>query len=203
MGSSTLRSTVSCGLIALGTVLGASAQAAPSLCDDIAGNLVTNCGFETGDFTGWTTVPAAQGTSMGVDGFLPNSGDFGAFFGAFIPPFLDSFYQTIPLITGGTYVLSFWLGNEGGPANSFEVSFGPVDNVFFDAQPFSYTLNTVTFVATSNSAKLTFTGSQVPEFFDIDDVSVVAVAEPGSLVLLGLGLAGLGFGRGKKACVRH
>jgi hypothetical protein len=25
-----------------------------SLCDAVAGNIVTNCGFETGDLTGWT-----------------------------------------------------------------------------------------------------------------------------------------------------
>jgi hypothetical protein len=32
----------------------APAMAIPSQCDAIAGNLVTNRGFETGDFSGWT-----------------------------------------------------------------------------------------------------------------------------------------------------
>jgi len=27
----------------------------PSICDGITGNLVMNCGFETGDFTDWST----------------------------------------------------------------------------------------------------------------------------------------------------
>ena len=30
----------------------------PSICDAVVGNLVKNCGFETGDFPPWTATPA-------------------------------------------------------------------------------------------------------------------------------------------------
>ena len=50
------------GSIAIAVVMGAivsglgsgSAIAIPSICDSIAGNLVANCGFETGTFSSWT-----------------------------------------------------------------------------------------------------------------------------------------------------
>src|ERR1039458_8470663 len=53
-----------------------------SLCAAISPNLVTNCGFETGDFTGWTTGGNALnpgGNYYGVDAFDANSGNFGAY----------------------------------------------------------------------------------------------------------------------------
>ena len=42
------------GMSSILSGFGSAAMATPSLCDSIAGNLVANCGFETGDFTGWT-----------------------------------------------------------------------------------------------------------------------------------------------------
>ena len=46
-------------------------------------NLVTNPGFETGDFTGWAL--SGDTTFTGVDGFSPHSGSFGAFLGTDFP----------------------------------------------------------------------------------------------------------------------
>src|SRR5580700_9508392 len=57
------------------TLVASRSQATASICDAIAGNLVTNCGFETGDFTGWTLsgndVPGALGNLYGVEGTDP------------------------------------------------------------------------------------------------------------------------------------
>ena len=39
--------------------------------DAILGNLVLNCGFETGDFTDWTMTPAAVGSNFGVESIPP------------------------------------------------------------------------------------------------------------------------------------
>ena len=55
------------GALVLGWVLSSQASAAP---------LVTNGGFETGVFTGWTVTGADVFT--GVDGLTTHSGDFGS-----------------------------------------------------------------------------------------------------------------------------
>src|ERR1700728_1754539 len=64
-------------------------RAGSSICAAVAGNLVANCGFETGDFTGWTVtgsdVPLSEGILYGVEGqdpidlIYPNSGNYQAF----------------------------------------------------------------------------------------------------------------------------
>jgi len=51
------------------------------VCGSIAGNVVANCGFETGDFSGWTLSGNLQGGAppnfyYGVDNTNPNSGSY-------------------------------------------------------------------------------------------------------------------------------
>src|SRR5690242_3646121 len=102
-------------VLALGT--SASADGVASLCDSVTLNLVTNCGFETGDFSGWTTTEAASGSLFFVaDASLiaVNSGDFAAAFGAFMPPDTDTISQSIATIPGQPYVVSFFLMNDVG-----------------------------------------------------------------------------------------
>jgi hypothetical protein len=191
------------GLMAAATVLGfaGSAQAnplvppvggdPPSICDAIAGNLVTNCGFETGDFTGWTQTPAGSGSSFGVDG-LPHSGEDAAFFGATDPPDEDMISQSISTIPGQAYNITFFLWNDlefpGEPStNQFTAMFdGNTLLSLTNADgPLDYTEVTRTMVATSTSTTLSFGAYQVLDFFLLDDVSVTAaVPEPASLALL-------------------
>src|SRR5207342_1372158 len=67
-------------------------------------NLVTNGGFETGDFTGWTNGGNTGFT--GVDPGIQHSGTYGAFFG---PIGSNGFLsQTLATTAGGVYTLSFW-----------------------------------------------------------------------------------------------
>jgi hypothetical protein len=47
----------------------------PSECDATPGNLVANCGFETGDFTSWTQSGDLSFTDVDPD--CAHSGDFG------------------------------------------------------------------------------------------------------------------------------
>jgi hypothetical protein len=54
-----------------------TANAALSFAQPAKANLITNPGFETGDFTGWTQVfGAVTGTFLGVN---PHSGNFQRF----------------------------------------------------------------------------------------------------------------------------
>src|SRR5207248_5370847 len=107
------------GSIAIAVVMGAivsglgsgSAIAIPSICDGIAGNIVANCGFETGTFASWTQS-GNTGFAGVSGGGVENSGDFGAFFGPVGS--LGFITQNLPTTAGGTYDLEFWLRSVEG-----------------------------------------------------------------------------------------
>ena len=72
---------IALAVVAMLVVGAGSANATPSLCNGVAGNLIQNCGFETGTFSGWNTSPAASGSDFGVGGG-GYTGSFDAYFGA-------------------------------------------------------------------------------------------------------------------------
>src|SRR6185369_13262830 len=96
-----------------GAVLGFWASAAT------AQNFITNGGFETGNFSGWTQSGNTGFT--GVNGGSAHSGSFGAFFGPVGS--LGFISQTVNL-AAGTYRLSYFLNNDGGSPNAFTAQFG-------------------------------------------------------------------------------
>jgi hypothetical protein len=184
----------------------------PSICDSIAGNLVNNCGFETGvSITNWTTARASMGSLVGVNPVNPNSGSFAAFFGASSPPLVDQISQSIPTIAGNAYDVSFFLTDTvvtpgAVPNNQFTAMFGSTVLLsLINAAPFPYTEFDNTVLATGPSTTISFSAYNVPDFFYLDDVSVVPVPSPAlppwaSLALLGTGLACLTFvGRRRNA----
>jgi PEP-CTERM motif-containing protein len=188
-----------------------SGGGAPSICNAIAGNLVNNCGLENGNFTGWTTTPAAFGSDFDVTSnpTFVNSGNFGSAFGATNPPFKDMISQSIPTIAGDAYSISFFLRNNGGTPSQITGMFGSTNFLSLtDPAPFGYTEFTDTVVATGNSTALSFAAFQAPNFFGLDDVSVlpvavpVAVPEPASLVLLGGALFAFGAIRRRRRAVQ-
>lgn len=202
-----LTSALAGGLIAAAAALGfaGSAAAAPSLCNAIAGNLVANCGFETGDFTDWTATRAARGSSFGVNNDNPHSGTYEAAFGAFVPPDEDSISQTIATTAGDTYDISFFLANSHGimtPNNQFTAMFdGTTLLSLTNAAPFPYTAYNDSVVATGSSTTLSFAAYNVPAIFYLDDISVVpaaAVPEPAALTLFAGALLALGLIRWRR-----
>jgi hypothetical protein len=191
-------SAIRCGAAALvlATFFAGAAQA----------NIVTNSGFETGNFTGWTLSGDTSFTF--VDDFSPHSGTFGAFLGT--SGSTGSITQTLATTVGVSYDIEFWLNTAVKP-NFFSVSFGGVvldsltDITTSSSIPSPhYTLFSHTILASSASTDLVFTFRHDPWGWDLDDVSVeaaTAVPEPGSLPLLAGGLIVLlALRRGYRNC---
>jgi len=176
--------------LVLATFLAGAAQA----------SIITNPGFETGNFTGWALSGDTSFTA--VDNFSPHSGSFGAFLGTSVgtPGSTGSITQTLATTVGVLYDIEFWLSTPIMP-NFFSVSFdGIVLDSLTDITTSSsipipvYTLFSYTALASSTSTNLVFTFRHDPWGWDLDDVSVeaaTAVPDPGSLPLFGGGLIAL------------
>jgi hypothetical protein len=164
-----------------------------SICDAVLGNLVVNCGFETGDFSGWSNTGNTGFT--GVSGSAPyvNSGNFGAQLG---PVGSDGFLSQNVGSNTHTYNVSFYLYNDGGTPNDFTVLWNGVDvgPDLVDVGGFSYIqfAGVLSGNSGAGSNSLTFQFRQDPAYWGLDDVVVTgSVPEPSSLILMGSGLLGL------------
>jgi hypothetical protein len=193
----TLRSTRYVGAIcaAVGLALSASGPA------QAAAIPLVNGSFETGDFTGWTVTgnTGFAGVTCPGPGPIVAQGNCSAFLGAVGS--LGFLNQTFD--AGSNVAVSFtfsWSGDGGTPSEfSAEIDGVPMLDLF---DPPAIGMHQVTVSGMTNNVSGTHTFSfnerNDPGFMFVDAVSG-SIPEPATLGLIGIALAGLGFGRRRVA----
>jgi len=180
-------------IAALSTVLAALATVSA----DASAALVSNGGFETGDFSGWTLSSNSQPSQNTVTNAAPKSGVYAARLGqvdlGIIYPTHNeaTLSQTIQTVIGQDYTWSFWLANSKclGTTYTNQCGTGDFSARFGDntrtivpfgapTNPFDYVFFSFTDTATSSSTTLSFTFLHNPGHWRLDDVSVTATAVP-------------------------
>lgn len=210
--------------LAAGLTLWAAASHAAGGCDATAGNLVRNCGFESGSFSSWTLsgndVPQTEGNLYGVevgtdpDGYAPHGGVYQAYFGDGVAN-ATTLAQTLSTKAGDSYLISFYVAQDGGPPDGayttphLTASFGGTALASVSAVPLQgYTAYTFTAKAGAASSLFSLTLGNDTGYFLVDDVSVVdrtsPVPEPAPWLMMAGGLLTLGLaGRRRRAVARR
>ena len=192
----------------IGTLISARQAKADDVCAT-AENLVRNCGFETGNFSGWSV--SGNTANAGVDAQDAHTGNFGAYlagFGSFNSGdtnFTDV-GQTLPTTPGTSYTLRFYWAHFANtdviPDNYFSAYVDgnrifQTTQISIANQNYGYALP-YRFVASSAATSLDFLAEDANFYFSLDDVSVTPTPEPASLWLIVPTLAGLYFARRRR-----
>jgi hypothetical protein len=157
-----------------------------------AGPILTNGDFETGNLTGWTL--------SGNTGFTGVDGGCGYGSYCFVTGPVGSLgylSQTVADTAGQTFLLSFYLENNGGTPSEFQVNWD--GTTIYDVQNgpgFGWTQYSFQ-VPTTGSDTLEFGFQQDPAYWYLDNV--VLSPEPGSILLVCAGMAALALLRRKRS----
>ena len=160
-----------------------------------AQELVTNGGFENGDFSGFTQTGNTGLTGVFSSPFVA-SGEFAAYFGPVGST--GGITQSLSTNAGQSYLISFDLRNlDGQTPNFYNVLFGGV-SLFSatDSAAFNYTNFSTTATAVGASTALAFNFRHDPYYFLLDNVSVTAVngavPEPATWAMMLMGFGAMG-----------
>ncbi|HEX4747978.1 MAG TPA: PEP-CTERM sorting domain-containing protein [Bryobacteraceae bacterium] len=197
-----MRNALLLSLSALVVLVIAAPARAASICNSVSGNKVTNCGFESGSFSGWSVTgnSVTNINDVGVDNGNPNSANYAAYFGApsayassgnqgtanMYGP-VTTLSQTITTLPDEYYLVTFYVDNNGcsvsdNPGcgdyhNYFDAYFSSrqlvlVDNVPYQGAYSQYQFLVGTGTGIYDSGVLQFDFTNDSDYFYIDDVSV-------------------------------
>ena len=175
------------------------ASSAEAQCGSVVGNMVQNCGFETGDFTGWTMgTPFITSNwnkvAGGMNAHTGSDGWWGGYIGQ--PTFLS---QTLTTVAGQEYNFGFWFNSpygQNGQPNAMVARWDGVDVVNLVDPPIAdWTYYSFDVVASGASTTFEIGLQQDLGYEGIDDVQVTtatdAAPEPAALVYMVTGLIGV------------
>src|SRR5262245_25104746 len=149
-----------------------TAVAAVSFAYPAKANLITNPGFETGDFTGWTFTGVA-GVLGTFNNVAPHSGNFQAEMTS-LPNFSASLSQSVATTPGATYTVDFFAAAATNitPNFTLNVTFGgtTIFSHIFNSNT-GYTEYTFIVPASASSTALMFTNTGIGSLL-LDDISV-------------------------------
>lgn len=162
-------------------------------------NLVQNGGFETGDLTYWLlTGNRADAYTFADDGrvisgLVPHTGSWAASLGQNFSETSDVGHlsQTLPTTSGQLYQIVFWLnsiGDSKGVTTPNQLNVRWDDAVLLDATnapAYDWTYYQYLAVAPSSGSTLSFSYTDDPGNWTLDDVSVTAIPIPVLHVMAG------------------
>ena len=146
-------------------------------------NLVKNGGFEAGTFTNWT-LTGELGYDY-VEAYAPwiHSGEYGAALGAGGNRF-GYLSQTIPTVSGATYLVSFWAENPNADAPNRFLAWWNGAPLFaqtnFDSLDWTNLQFLVSASDTNSVLEFGFSFASYFNYFGLDDVSVTNVILEGA-----------------------
>lgn len=189
--------------------LWSASQARADVCN-VAGNLVTNCAFQSGDFTGWTVggnTANPGGNYYGVDALdAYGTSAYGAYMSEdnIVSTNPVSLSQTLSTVAGVLYQITFYLEQDTAPTTGYTHAFSVLwdgttmlslapttanPNCSGLCTPGVYTKYTFDATAAGADALLFFFRND-DQYWSFDDVSAIpaAVPEPADVALVGTAL---------------